>query len=285
MAHCIPVILSTSSLFNFDVDTVMALAAEVGFDGVELAVDWRRETYEPDHLKRLISRHQLPILAIHSPFNQMFLPGWPDDPVESLKASVRLAEQVGAQTVVVHPPGRWLRLQALIASPSQTRKLSLPLPLVGLGRLGRWLRQELAGFQATTRVKVAVENMPCRRFGPFRLEPHHFYTPTMLNQFQYLTLDTTHVGTRKVDLLAFYEQVAARVVHVHLSNYNGQEHQLPHQGELPLAAFLSRLAQIQFQGLVSLEVGPMSLQAEDEAQLRYNLGESLAFCQRRLLNR
>jgi len=40
----IPVILSTGSLFNFDVDTVMALAAETGFDGVELMVDWRRET-------------------------------------------------------------------------------------------------------------------------------------------------------------------------------------------------------------------------------------------------
>jgi sugar phosphate isomerase/epimerase len=76
----LPVILSTGSLFNFDLDTVMALAADTGFNGVELMVDWRRETHQADHLSRLTVRHNLPILAVHSPFAG--LPqGWPHDPV------------------------------------------------------------------------------------------------------------------------------------------------------------------------------------------------------------
>src|SRR5262245_24770008 len=109
----IPVILSTGSLFNFDVDTAMALASEAGFDGIELMVDWRRETYQPEHLQKLMDRYQLPILAIHSPFAKMVMPDWPADPVESIQRAVRLAETVGAKTVVVHPPGRWLRFQAV----------------------------------------------------------------------------------------------------------------------------------------------------------------------------
>jgi sugar phosphate isomerase/epimerase len=278
----IPVILSTGSLFNFDIDTAMALASEAGFDGIELMVDWRRETYQVEHLQKLMSRHQLPILAIHSPFAKMFMPDWPRDPVESIQKSVQLAETLGARTVVVHPPERWLRFQALMISPNQARKLSLPLPVISPGRLGRWLREELPAFQAQTEVKVAVENMPCRRLGPFKLEPHHFHTPQMLNQFQHLTLDTTHVGTRETDLLAFHRQVEARVAHIHLSNFNGKEHQLLHNGVLPLAALLQRLAQQAFAGLVSLELSPSSLHVEDEAQLRHNLKASLVFCREAL---
>ena len=40
----IPIILSTGSLFNYHIDSVMSLAVETGFDGLELMVDWRRET-------------------------------------------------------------------------------------------------------------------------------------------------------------------------------------------------------------------------------------------------
>jgi sugar phosphate isomerase/epimerase len=46
----IPIIFSTGSLYTFDVDTAMALAAEAGFAGIELMVDWRRETYERKNL-------------------------------------------------------------------------------------------------------------------------------------------------------------------------------------------------------------------------------------------
>jgi sugar phosphate isomerase/epimerase len=276
------IILSTGSLFNFDLDTVMALAAETGFDGIELMIDWRRETYQPDHLQALMARRHLPILAVHSPFAQMFMPGWPADPIASVKQSVRLAEMVGAQTVVVHPPERWLRLQGLIATPYRTRKISVPLPVIGPGKLGNWLKQDLPDFQATTKIKMTVENMPCRWFGPLRLEPHHFSGLAELNQFQYLTLDTTHVGTRKVDLLAFYEQIKSRVSHIHLSNFNGKEHRLLHDGSLPLATLLKRLIHQKFEGLISLELGPTSLQAEDETCLRRNLQTSLLFCRQAL---
>lgn len=256
----------------------MSLAKEAGFDGVELMVDWRRETYTPDHLQKLMTRYNLPILAVHSPFTKSFLSDWPSDPIDSIKASVRLAETLGAQTVVVHPPGRWLRVQGLITMPEGGRKLSLPLPVVGPGRLGHWLQHDLAEFQSTTNVKIAVENMPCRWFGPVRLEPHHYPSPDTLSQFQHLTFDTTHVGTRHTDLLAFFQKIENRVAHIHLSNYDGKEHQLPQQGFLPLTGLLKRLKQQKFQGLISLELNPISLQADDEKKLKKNLQESLSFC-------
>ncbi|MCB9099498.1 MAG: sugar phosphate isomerase/epimerase [Anaerolineales bacterium] len=274
----IPIILSTGSLFNFDVDTAMCLAKETGFDGIELMVDWRRETYTPGHLQQCMARYDLPILAVHSPFRKSFLADWPSDPIDSIKASVRLAETLGAQTVIVHPPGRWLRMQGLITMPDRSHKISLPLPVVGEGQLGHWLRHDLATFQSKTAVKIAVENMPCRWFGPIQMEPHHYYDPDMLSRFQYLTFDTTHVGTRRTDLLAFFQKVEPQVAHIHLSNFNGKEHQLPKHGFLSLTDLLKRLKKQAFPGLISLELNPTSLQADDESKLKENLRDSLSFC-------
>lgn len=277
----IPIILSSGSLFNFDLDTVMALAAEAGFAGLELMVDGRHETYHPAHLEKLMARHRLPILAVHAPFASFPLP-WLHDPVSLIKQSVHLAELLGARTVVVHPPARWVRVQGVVLAPHSMHKLSLPLPWAGPGLLGRWLRQELPTFQAQTRVKIAVENMPRRWVGPWQLEPYHFNNASQLSQFSYLTLDTTHVGTWREDLLGFYRQIKPHVAHIHLSNYNGREHQLLDKGLLPLAAFLAELAHDNFDGLVSLELGPISLQADDEIMLKQNLQESLTFCRQAL---
>lgn len=277
----IPIILSSGSLFNFDLATVMALAVETGFDGLELMVDYRRETHHLPHLHKLITTYQLPILAIHSPFASLPY-GWSADPVEIIKSSVALAQGVGAQTVVVHPPTRWVRLQSVVLAPQRHWKLSIPLPVAGPGALGCWLQQDLPHFQAQTPIKIAVENMPRRWIGPLCLKPHHFNTPAQLRQFSYLTLDTTHVGTWREDLLQVYGQIKTKVTHIHLSNYNGHEHQLLDNGSLPLAAFLAQLANDGFAGLVSLELGPVSLQAEDEVKLRQNLGDSLAFCRQAL---
>jgi sugar phosphate isomerase/epimerase len=276
----IPLILSTGSLYNFDISTVMALAGEAGFDGVELMVDWRQETFHRPHLEKLMRQHDLPILAVHSPFAFMRLQGWPVDPVEIVHKSVQLAKNLGAQTVVVHPPTRWVRFQGIVAGPQRSWKISLPLPVVGPGRLGRWLWCELPDFQARSRVKIAVENMPCRHVGPFKLDPFHFTRPEQLNHFQFLTFDTTHAGTRQLDLLDFYRQIKPKVAHVHLSNYNGREHQLLNNGHLPLAALLAELVEDRFDGLVSVELNPASLQAEDDAVLQQNLRETVSFCRK-----
>jgi sugar phosphate isomerase/epimerase len=101
--------------------------------------------------------------------------------------------------------------------------------------------------------------------------------PETLSRLPHLTLDTTHIGTWGFDLLQVYERLKERIVHVHLSNYNGQEHRLPEDGHLPLAELLRRLRRDGYEGAVSLEVGPEALEAEDEAQVRTHLRRAVAF--------
>ena len=105
-----------------------------------------------------------------------------------------------------------------------------------------------------------------------------FNSPAELDRFPHLTLDTTHLGTWGLDPLAVYEQLRERVVHVHLSNYDGQEHRSPPDGKLPLAEFLRHLARADYQGAITVETDPSVLDVEDEAKCLAALRRALAFC-------
>ena len=54
----------------------------------------------------------MPVLSVHAPCLLISQRVWGANPIPKLERSVRAAEQLGAQTVVVHPPFRWQRRYA-----------------------------------------------------------------------------------------------------------------------------------------------------------------------------
>ena len=272
--------LSTGSLYTYGLNRVFGLAKEAGFDGVEVLVDGRWDTRQADYLKHLMDRHGLPVVSLHSPFHLIQVPGWERDPIWRLKKTVELAEALGAQVVVAHPPLGWLRISLRVTGASNKRDFWLGLPLSWfVGRpYARWLCHELEGFQRGTEVIVAVENMPRRRIGPMRFDLYQMTRLESLKCFRHLTLDTTHLATHGIDILQAYERLAGRVSHVHLSNYNGREHRLLRDGHLPLADFLHRLNRDGYGGIVALELEPVVLGAGDDDQVLANLWAAVDFC-------
>jgi sugar phosphate isomerase/epimerase len=272
--------LSTGSLYTYGLDRVFGLAKEAGFDGIEVLVDGRWDTRQADYLKHLIDRHGLPVVSLHSPFHLIRVPGWEQDPLWRLKRTVELAEALGAQVVVAHPPLGWLRISLRVTGASNKRDFWVGLPLSWfVGRpYARWLCDELEGFQRGTEVIVAVENMPRRRIGPLGFDLYQMTHLESLERFRHLTLDTTHLATHGIDILQTYERLAGRVAHVHLSNYNGREHRLLQDGHLPLADFLRRLNQDGYGGIVALELQPDVLGAGDDNQVLANLWAAVDFC-------
>ena len=272
--------LSTGSLYTYGLDRVFGLAKEAGFDGIEVLVDGRWDTRQADYLKHLMDRHGLPIVSLHSPFHFVQVPGWEQDPIWRLKRTVELAEALGAQVVVAHPPLGWLRISLRVTGASNKRDFWVGLPLSWfVGRpYARWLCDELEGFQRDTEVIVAVENMPRRRIGPLGFNLYQMTRLESLERFRHLTLDTTHLATHGIDILQTYEKLAGRVAHVHLSNYNGREHRLLWDGHLPLADFLYRLNQDGYEGIVALELQPDVLGAGDDNRVLANLWAAVDFC-------
>jgi sugar phosphate isomerase/epimerase len=273
--------LSTGSLYNYGLDRVFGLAAEARFDAVEVLIDSRWDTRQPDYLRGLMRVSGLPIAAVHSPFVP-WVPGWPRDERGRLQRSAAVARAVGASVVVVHLPRRIFGLHIglsglVVAFPA----LPIPIPWRNAS-FGRFLRDELAGFEAAQGLRVGVENMPAKRFFGRRANLYAMNDVDALASLAHLTLDTTHVGTWGFDLLAVYERLKERIVHVHLSDFDGQEHRRPGQGRLPLAELLQRLARDGYEGVVSLELGPDVLEAEDVGKVRVHLKRALDFCRTHL---
>jgi len=254
--------LSSGSLYTYGMDRVFSLAAEAGFDGIEVLIDPRFDTRQPDYLQRLIGRHGLPVLSVHAPFHPTRLHVWPQTYPRSIAAAAEVARGLGADVVVAH------------------------LPYWRKGEYARWLCQDLHAWQsAHPSPLIALENMPLKwfRWWPFApLDPWRLNRLGEWGGFPYLTLDTTHLATKGLDPVAVYTQLRERVVHVHISNARRrgrrvQEHRRLEDGFLALDAFLGHLVGDGYAGTVTLELTPQSLHAEDEGRVRAHLRQQIDF--------
>lgn len=270
-------IFSTGSLHTYGTERIFALAAAVGFDGLELMADQRWDTRQADHLKQLIERYRLPILAVHSPF--FGVPGWPKDPVGLLRESLTLAEAIGAGVVIHHLP---LRAGYAILSFGGGKRLTLPLPGWDMeGDYRRWLLTDYPQLQAQTNVALCIENMPTRRVIGGDWNAHTWNSVAAMKRFPALTMDTTHLGTWGLDPCAVYLQWQGRVRHIHLSNFDGREHRRPETGHLRLDLLLGLLAATDYQGTVSFELHPDTLDAgQSDDHVQGLLTHSLQLCRR-----
>jgi sugar phosphate isomerase/epimerase len=248
-----PVVFSTGSLYPFGLERVYSWAAEAGFDGVEIMMDESWDTHQRAYLEHLSDLHGLMILALHPPLHRG---AWNLGPDETLVRVARLARRLDVPVVVAHPPP-----------------------------LGRPLERWTAGPLRDARdqgVSVAVENMPrdeSRRvfsIGRYR----SCYLPEHLSGLGDVTLDTSHVGASKVDLIRAYSALAGQLRHVHLSDSDltgGDQHRLPGKGRLPLRPFLSALARSDYPGVVSLELKPWPLGAPDPETILERMRGALEF--------
>ena len=140
MRPAIKVGLSTASVYPLRTEAAFEYAARLGYDGVELMVWAESVSQDIDAIERLSERYGVPVLSVHAPCLLISQRVWGANPISKLDRSVRAAEQLGAQTVVVHPPFRWQR------------------------RYAEGFSAQVAELEASSDVLVAVET--CSRSGP-----------------------------------------------------------------------------------------------------------------------
>ncbi len=259
----IPVGLSTAAAFPEPTAAAFAMAAEAGYDGIEVMVQTDLTSQTPDALARLIDRYQIPVLSVHSPCLLITAAVWSSDPLVKLARSIDMAEKIGAPTVVVHPPFLWQRTAATNFVPAVEQ------------------------LQARTDVVIAVENMfPVKVAGRLvnSYRPHWDPVPA---GHQHYTLDLSHTATSGSDALVMLRRMGSRLAHLHLADGSGSakdEHLVPGRGGQPCAEVLRILASgdldgAPFGGAVVLEISTRSVDAE---QRRIDVAEALAFARRHL---
>ncbi len=274
----IPIGLSTASVYPQNTEAAFAYAAELGYDGVELMVWGEPVSQDIGHVEYLSERYQVPVLSVHAPCLLISQRVWGRDPVVKLARAVRAAEDLGAATVVVHPPFRWQRYYVAAFDD-----------IVG-------------ELEDDSGVAIAVENMfPMRADRLFgagdrsaqRLRDRGGPGPGMSafgksidptdDGYANYTLDLSHTATAGVDALAMFERMAGGLTHLHLADGDGaatDEHLLPGDGGQPCAEVCRRLAASDFDGAVVLEVTTSSARTKPERSAL--LARSLDFARQHL---
>lgn len=248
------VALSTASVYPEPAAAAFEIAAELGYDGVELMVWSDPVSQDVAAVTGLSERHGVPVLAVHAPCLAVTQRVWGSDPIARIRRSVTAAAELGAGTVVLHPPFRWQRRYAAEFAAE-------------VARAG-----EYAG------VALAVENMfPVTR-GRIRTVPYSpGFDPTAVGHEHY-TLDLSHTAAAGSDALAMLERMGPGLTHVHLADGSGgprDEHLVPGRGNQPCAEVCERLADSGFDGVVVLEVSTRRCRTRYDRMAM--LAESLLF--------
>lgn len=226
--------LSTSCVFPSGMEKAFKIASESGYDGIEIMISKEKETRDANRIKKLSRKYNLPILSVHAPILVLTSFVFGIGAREKLKKTVRLAEEVGADVVVVHPP---YFFQAAFGS-------------------------EFEGFinnlQQSTKVFISVENM-------FNLRAWGKELPTFLpgwnpGNFNVLntTLDFSHCASQNINSLELAKQWGDKLNHIHLCDgHNGSihdDHLVPGKGDQPVKETLQFLKQFEFSGHVIAEI-------------------------------
>lgn len=245
--------LSTSSVYPLGVVDGFAMAERLGYDGVEVMVWTDPVSQESGALRKLVDHYGIPIVSIHAPTLLLTQRIWGPEPWPKVDNSVALAEEVGAQTVVVHPPFRWQREYAAEFT------------------------EGIAERNTRTDVHISVENMfPWRARGREMQAYLPGWDPVELD-YDHVTLDLSHTATAGSDAMQMAEDLGDRLAHIHLADGSGSfkdEHLVPGRGSQPCADLLESLAGRGYTGDVVLEVGTRKHSAE---QRELDLAEALAF--------
>src|SRR5918912_1163641 len=257
-----PVALSSASVYPQTCADGFAIAADLGYDGLEVMVWTDPVSQDGAGLVRLVEHYDVPVLSVHAPPLLVTQRVWGREPWAKLHRSCRLAVELGARTVVVHPPFRWQREYA-------------------------------AGFVAGVErladeydVRLAVENMyPWRARGRELLAYAPGWDP-LTHGYRDVTLDLSHTATAGIDALAMARALGDRLTHLHLGDGEGSakdEHLVPGQGTQPCDEVLGLLAERNWTGTVVVEVNTRRARTREEREA--DLAEALAFARLHLASR
>ncbi|GAB3293911.1 sugar phosphate isomerase/epimerase [Parasphingorhabdus pacifica] len=240
------------------------MASDLGFDGVEVMVWADAVSQDISALQRLSDRYDVPVLAVHAPCLLITQRVWSSDPEERLRRAVVAASDLGASTVVVHPPFRWQRRYA--------------------DRFG----ELVAELEEASGIDVAVENMfpvrPPNKVNRFRggkttglsaFKPSP--DPTEVG-FRNYTLDLSHAAAAHQDALELMTRMRTGLAHVHLADGTGaprDEHLVPGRGTQPCAEVCEKLVADGYGGAVVLEVN--TRKARNQKERAAQLAEALLF--------
>lgn len=249
--------LATTSVYPEPAEEAFRLAAELGYDGVEVMVWSDPVSRDTAALEKLVATYEVPILSIHAPTLLLTQGVWGRDNWARLVRSAEHAEALGAGVVVVHPPFRWQRTY------------------------GAAFEEGIETLGDEHHVTFAVENMFPWRVGGRDVQAYAPGWDLLNHYYRHCTLDFSHAATARQDSMHLLEELGERIRHVHLGDGTGSlkdEHLVPGDGSQPVAQVLEKLAAGGWDGHVVAEINTR----RDKERRAVALQRTLGFARRHL---
>lgn len=246
--------VAVGALPVYPLRTSFVMASNARADGIELLLNARSKTANASALLDLANATNVRITSVHAilRFRDVSFDQKLADDITSIQIAANLPD---CEVVVLHPP---------ITGPRPSHSLN------------RWL-ESIVSEQNRVRpdLRLALEN---------RAENHDGIERQLLDDLTVLrsvagewdthvTLDLAHAASWGTDVVAAIDAVMPRLVNLHLSDArpattrggirNGlfRDHLFPGEGHLPIDHVLVRLEQYAYEGLVTIELSPVSLRA------------------------
>jgi len=230
-------VLSTSCLYRNGLNRIFELAAQAGFDGIEIVMNEVFDTHDAEYINLLSSSFKVPVISVQYRH--------PEKDAH-IRESIALAESVGAQLVVAGLPA-W-------ANTAFTK----------------WYKENMPDIQERSRIPITVEN---QAHGDNLLLPKYAMSNiNELKRFKHVCLNTSSLVSNKEDLMRVYSNIKPRLSAVHLSNYSGaHENFVLEKGLLPLESFLTALRTDNMQIPIIVNVHARLVSNHDKARVLENL--------------
>ncbi len=248
------VALSTASVYPQSTADAFEMAAQLGYDAVEVMVGIDPVSQDIDAVRHLSDYHEIPVCAVHAPCLLITQRVWGSEPWGKLEKSAEMADAVGADVVVVHPPFRWQRDYA------------------------RGFVEGVNDLEERTGVAFAVENMYPWRASRREMQVYLPGWDPSDEDYANTTLDLSHSATSLSDPVEMASSLGPRLRHVHMTDGTGSakdEHLVPGRGAQPCAELLEHLATEKFSGHIVVEINTRRAATREAREL--DLVESLAF--------
>ena len=252
--------LSTVSVYPESSAHAFGYAAELGYDGIEVMVGIDALSQQTSAIQQLSDHHGVPVTAVHAPCLLFTQRVWGTEPWGKLERSAEMAQAVGADVVVVHPPFRWQRTYA------------------------RDFVDGIAALEESTGIAFAVENMyPWRASSRRGMEMYLPGWDPSAEPYANTTIDLSHAAIARSDPVAMAQRLGERLRHIHLTDGTGSakdEHLVPGRGTTGAEAFLRHLAGAGFAGEIVVEIN--TRKCRDTRDRETDLRESLEFARQHL---
>ena len=251
--------LSSSSVYPMTVENTFNIAAGLGYDGVEIMITDNPGTQSASHILEHSQRTGLPVLSLHAPTLLLLPRVMHKDNWEKLRLTAKLATDVRAETVVLHPPFRWQ------------------------GDYARGFVDGVRRLTQETGVRLAVENMYPWRAGVRELQIYYPDWNPLDEDYDHMTFDFSHAATAGMNALETLQEIHDRVRVLHVTDGAGSlmdEHLVPGRGKMPVKECLQYLAKVNWSGEAVIEVNTRFV-AKKSTRMEM-LAESLAFTRKHL---